>query len=695
MSEEYSLTEYARSLAARVTERALEFSDEHSPDSPTSFREDAFTAVVVEILEDLGQLADVELCYFDQRIGRYAAKVNGWSVEEDGRQVDLVSTIYTGSQQIESVSGGQLRETASRAARVLAEAHRGLHSQMEPASPAYDMMERLNELQDGVTRVRAVLLTDGLARDMGVFDSGMDFEVVCEVWDLRRLLRVESSGLPYEPVEIDLAQRLGGPLPCLPAADSGYGTDTYLTVFPGELLYSLYHEFGPRLLELNVRSFLQARGKVNRGIRETLKEEPERFLAYNNGISVTAENVELAGKHNGAQAISRIVGLQIVNGGQTIASIHRAKDRDGLDLSNVAVQAKITVVRPEDIETLVPQISRYSNTQNRVNEADFSANHPFHVRLQQLSETIWALGEQHRWFYERARGQYQVARNRQATTAARRRHFDATTPSQQRFDKVKLAKYVNAWDQLPHIVGRGSQKSFVAFMERLAREHPHDWLPDAEYYRDLIAKAIIYKRAEKAARVHKFPAYRANAVAYTVSMISYRTAGRVDLPATWNRQECSPALAETIHDWMPVIYAEILDSAEMRNVTEWCKKEECWRHMQTLDLSVPEALEVELAEGQPLPTVGDLAERRGEGLTPQDRENIARVMQVTSSDWIHLCGWGSRTGHLAFWQIGIATTLATYAAMNYTKVPSKRQAHQGIEILRIADEERAWDERDD
>lgn len=694
MNEEIDLAEYARELAARVTEKAVEFSDEGSDVSTTAFREDAFTEVVLELLEDMGQVPSMELCYFDQRIGRYAAKVNGWSVDEENGQVDLVTTLYRNARDLESVPAGELKEAARRAARVVAEAHRGIHREMEPASPAFDMMQRLYRVRDQVARVRVVVLTDGLARDTGEMEHDIDLEVTHDVWDLRRLFRVESSGLPYEPIEIDIQRRLGRLLPCLPAPKNGSDYETFLAIIPGELLYSLYHEFGPRLLELNVRSFLQARGKVNRGIRDTLKDEPARFLAYNNGISITAEKVDVVRNGQDGEGIRRIVGLQVVNGGQTVASIHRAKDRDRQDLSNVSVQAKITVVSTDQIDSLVPQISRYSNTQNRVNEADFSANHPFHVRIQQLSETVWAPGEQHRWFYERARGQYQVAKSRQATTAARKRHFEETTPSQQRFDKVLLAKYVNAWDQLPHIVGRGSQKNFVAFMQGLAKEHRHDWEPDTEYYKRLIAKAIIYKRAEKIARMLKLPAYRANAVAYTVAMISFRTAGRVDLEELWNLQDCSQALADTMYDWMPVIWNEIQLSAGDRNVTEWAKKEECWRHMQTLDLAVPPELEQELAEGQPLPTVGDAAGQRGQGLTAEDRENIARVMQVPTEDWVHLSGWGSRTDHLAPWQIGIATTLATYAATRWSKVPSKKQAKQAVEILRVAETKQAWQERD-
>lgn len=263
-------------------------------------------------------------------------------------------------------------------------------------------------------------------------------------------------------------------------------------------------------------------------------------------------------------------------------------------------------------------------------------------------------------------------------------------PAARRFDKVLLAKYANSWASLPHIVSRGAQKNFVHFMERLAKQRPVSWGPDEDYYKDLIARAIIFKKAEKCARQHKFPAYRANAVAYTVALVSFRTAGRVDLSRIWTEQDCSAAIGATLYEWMPLVYDEIVESAGERNVTEWCKAEDCWRNMQTLNVSVSDALEDELSEGQPLPTVGNRRHQRGLGLSAEDRENIARVMQVTPEGWLHLIGWGSRSQKLRGWQIGIATTLAGYSATSWTKVPSKKQAKQGKEILHVAEGHGAW-----
>lgn len=678
--------EYFLTLVSRVANQAIEVATDTDNVGVVAFREEAFTQVVLATLEDLGQLADTQNCYFERRLGRGIGKANAWGLDEENGQVTFVTTIFRGLTEPANITRAEIIQSIERAHRVFLEAGRDWFSDMEPASDAYDMMQRLHEVRHHVNRVRIVAIVDGFAADIGKLEIGRDgLQVEADVWDLRRLFRADSSGLPYEPIEIDIVQRLGQPLPCIAAPESRAEFQVYLAIIPGTLLHQLYHEFGPRLLELNVRSFLQARGKVNRGIRDTLKNEPSVFIAYNNGISATAEWVETTNSDSGL-AITRVRGLQIVNGGQTVASIHRARDRDKIDLVDVYVQAKVTVVRPEQVEIMVPAISRFANTQNRVNDADFSANHPFHVKLQQLAITIWVPGEQSRWFYERARGQYEVAQHRDGTTKSQLSRFKEANPPKQRFDKVSLAKSENSWSLLPHIVSRGAQNNFVAFMEQINKERGNRWEPDVEYYRHCIAKTIIFKHAERLARQHAFPGYRANAIAYTVALVSYRTAGRIDLDQIWNNQAPSKALDDMLDIWMPEVYDSFVQSAAGRNVTEWCKKEECWRHIQTLDLEVPADLEMELAEGQALPEFSTRAGTEASILSPKDRENIARVMQVSAEEWVQISGWGSRTSRLQSWQCGIATTLASYSAGGWAKIPSQKQANQGVKILEQADQ---------
>jgi len=683
MADDRELNEFAAQLQSEVMEQSQGLADgEVEGDPGVDFKENVFTQLLIEELGDAGAIDGADICHYAARTGSGHVKVNAYAVDEEDSRVDLFTTIYRHESVPPALNATDVKHAFERALRLFHQAGRGVHASMEPASEAYSMMEMLHRAHNTTRRVRVFLLTDAIAPSTDEQSLG-DPDARGHVWDIRRLFRLKASGLPYESIEIDVEQLAGAPLPCLQMAAEGaadYGA--FLAIFPGELLYRIYDEYGSRLLELNVRSYLQQRGKVNRGIRNTLLQEKSRFFAYNNGLSATAESIELEGKNGAPMAIRRIRGLQIVNGGQTIASIHRACKTDGADLSGVFVQVKLTVVNAEQIEDLVPQISRYANTQNKVNEADFSSNHPYHVELERLSRTVWAPGEQSRWFYERARGQYQVAKGKQATTPAKRRRFQQTMPASQKFTKTDLAKYVNSWDQLPHVVSRGSQKNFVQFMSAVDRRGS-EWLPDVDYYRQLIGMAIIFKTAERVARSLAFPAYRANAVTYTVAYLSYRTLGRVDLRAVWDGQAASAAVQEALEAWMPEVYQAIVESAGERNITEWCKKEDCWHAVHVLDLPVSQELQDELAEGQPLPNVGYAARAGRLSLSHADRENMARVMRLSDTDWLNICRWGQKTGALKEWQSGIASTLSGYAAGGWQKVPSAKQAFQGVRIIEL------------
>jgi hypothetical protein len=526
-----------------------------------------------------------------------------------------------------------------------------------------------------------VVLVDGIAKK-AEFEQPEGLPIVIvDVWDHVRLHRVCTSGLPYDPVEIDLLYHIGEPLPYVASGQDAADHSCYLTIFPGELLHDLYDRHGARLLELNVRSYLQARGKVNKGIRKTLLEDPDHFLAFNNGISATVEELEFAAGPVGTKGIVRMKGLQIVNGGQTTASIHRAKKQDGSDLSRVQVQVKITVVKPEHLDTLVPCISRYSNTQNKVNETDFSANHPYHVQLQQLSQTVWAPGEVSRWFYERARGQWEVARAREGTTPVRRAEFDLRTPKQQKIDKTMLAKTENSWNSKPHIVSLGGQKNFVEFMIGVGED-----VPDEIEYRKIIARVILFKAAEKIARQIGFSAYRANAVTYTIALLSYRTLGRIDLDRIWRDQAIPLVVEETLMEWMPVVHSCITDTAfeENKNVTEWAKNTKCWAVVQNLDVRIPVELRATLGEGLPRPNVGAFRNGdTGEVLAEEDLRRQETVMAMSAEDFSTLFRRISKyldshgMPHMAWSAMtGCITTVLTYAENGWTRIPTPKQTKQ-------------------
>ena len=554
-----------------------------------SFREDEFTRLMIEYLIEAGELEDGHVCYFCSR----GIKVNGYNIQEDEGRLDLFISIYTQNASPATIRKENVESSFNQLLTFLSKAYAGYHKSIEEASPVFDLVQSIYTLRFQFTNIRFFLFTDGLTTLQEITKLKSHQKQIIEginysfnIWDLRRTQRCVMSGQKREAIEIDFQADYDFIIPCLamPASQSDYSA--YVAIIPGEILYKIYAEYGARLLERNVRSFLQAKGKVNKGIRKTILKEPHRFLAYNNGISATAESVKLVSLANGSQAIAGIRDFQIVNGGQTTASIYQAVKKDKADISGIYVQTKLTVVDRDQIDEIVPLISRYANNQNKVSEADFSANDPFHIRIEELSRTVWApttdgTQQQTRWFYERARGQYTDAKNRELTPA-RQKLFTKTHPPTQKFTKTDLAKFEHTWDQFPHIVSLGAQKNFSRFTLRLAEQAKFE--PDETYFRNLIAKGILFKSTEKIVDRQKFGGYRANIVTYTIAYLNFINEKNIDLNWIWRYQSIQTDLEQVISIVSRKVYEAIANSSEGRNVTEWCKKEACWLAIQKIDV---------------------------------------------------------------------------------------------------------------
>jgi hypothetical protein len=576
MNEDELLAAFAEDLRQSVLNRA-------SCEGEEEFEGDAFTQTMIDHLVDAGELDDGQPCYYKAR----GIEVHGYHASDDGSVLDLFSCIRTGSVPPSTVSKTEVEATVKRLTGYLLRVCDGNHQQLEEASPAYDMTLRISEIRNDVSQIRFFLFTDGVTTvKTKVSDKWQGKRIVFHIWDIRRLFRCVSSGQQREPIEVNFVKDFGGPVPCLSVPPSGQDYRAYLAILRGDVLCKLYEEYGPRLLELNVRSFLQARGGVNKGIRETILKQPDRFLAYNNGISITANAVKIVTLPDGGKGIAWAKDLQIVNGGQTTASIYHSTKKDKADPSTVHVQAKFSIVDGDHMKELVPLISRYANSQNKINEADFSANAAFHVQLEELSRTTWAPAadgsqRQTKWFYERARGQYLDAKARESTPA-KKREFESIWPTSQKFTKTDLAKFENTWAKLPYKVSFGAEKNFREFTLQI--QDGAEPNVDKAYFQDVIAKAILFRRAEKIVQAEKFGGYRANIVTYSLAYLACRHASQIDLDRIWKSQDISAKIADAITRTCREIHAAIVDPPGGRNVTEWCKKEACWDRVRNLKI---------------------------------------------------------------------------------------------------------------
>ncbi|MCG3773517.1 MAG: hypothetical protein JW395_0325 [Nitrospira sp.] len=440
-------------------------------------------------------------------------------------------------------------------------------------------------------QIRIYVLTDRQAKSKNFKAREVSGKTVkLEVMDIERLHRHWSEGKPRDELVLNLEEVTGGALPCVYVPGEMADYDYAMTIFPGEALRFAYEKYGARLLEANVRSFLSVTGKVNRGIRDTLKNDPEKFMAYNNGIVLIADELELGKTNSGGPGIKWLKGLQIVNGGQTTASIYFSKKRSPeIDLRQVRVPAKIIVLKSTnsaDEESLISNISKYANSQNSVKLSDLSANKPFHVEIEKLALSTYCPDGTSRWFYERAAGSYNVMLARDGTTPVRLRQLKEAIPPARKITKTDLAKYLNAWDELPHLVSLGSQKNFEKFMERFDEGIEGLAVPDVPQYKRMIAKAILFKTAQKLIRP-AFQAFQANITAYVVSLLENRIGSKLDLDQIWLQQSLPSQLTQQIQTWAVEVNRVLHDSAGGRMVSEWSKKPECWEAVRSAPYTPP------------------------------------------------------------------------------------------------------------
>ncbi len=549
----------------------------------------AFTELAADHLIDAGEFAAFDEAYHAQR-GIEVHGSAGDPRDSDG-VLSLVVAVWDDSPELATL-GKQEVDASFRRLKGFLRASMGTtwHS-WEESGVGYGLAALIHDRRTQLKGVRLYLVSNKKlsSRIRDFVDDQIDgIPIYHRIWDIERLKQLIDSGREREEMVIDLEDRFGRTLPCLPAHYGDADHRAFLAVVPGEMLAQLYEEWGTRLLEQNVRVFLQARGKVNQGIRDTIKNEPSMFFAYNNGITATAEDVETVDR-DGSIYIRTLRNLQIVNGGQTTASIFTTgRGRDASDLSRVFVQMKLSVVPPEDVPVVVPNISRFANSQNTVKAADFFSNHLYHVRLEEASRrTVTPMSgtqvHSTRWFYERARGQYQDARARNKA-GAERRTFDREFPRSQVFTKTDLAKFSNVWRLIPHIVSRGAQKNFAEFAEYIDEA----WGKNASdfsdlYFRETIAKAIVFRQLEKLISKQQWyeGGYRANVVAYAIARLAHAVKEEkkvVNFEAIWKLQSMTEAIESMLLEVAERMHRVLLSPPEgVRNISEYAKREVCWK----------------------------------------------------------------------------------------------------------------------
>ncbi len=698
------IEKYYQSLSQDVVARQLANEDGDT-------QEQAFTRLFLDLLSDAGETENTSVAFDEKDLGtRKQHKINGYAISDNYETVDLFITLYQPSEKITTVPKADVDQATTRITNFFRKAvYNNYENDVAESSPIFEFAHTLGsfqELRDNLIRVNVFILTNGEYKgEIPASTELSGYKIYYRVLDINYLYRISEES--RVPIEIDFDED-NFKIPCLAASSENDDYEAYVAILPGECLYNLYERFGARLLEQNVRSFLQFTGKINKGIRETIKTEPHMFFAYNNGIAATADHIDL---DDTGRYITKINNLQIVNGGQTTASIYHTHKKDRADISNIYVQIKISVIKKQDqFSEIVSRISKYANTQNKVNDADFTANNPYLIEFEKMSRMILTpLSSesplQTTWFFERARGQYKSLRQKDGFTKSRQKAFDQKFPSRQVITKVELAKYINAYSEVydgkklvigPHIVARGNEKNFARFI--------NNNLPDSVkkinnvYFEDAVAKAILFKTADKRygtkANDYNIGELKQIVVPYTIALLTHITEGKLDLYKIWKNQQLSPALSDFIYDLMKQVNAFMLKESPSAYYTEWAKKEECWERIKEYSFGYDLSdIKDDLINPENPPQRKVISD--SETKTGAYEYEMGIIRSIPVSLWNKIAEWGQQSGFLAITYQTAARDIAYKLKYHHLITePDRRRAmgvyeivcKHNIELLDEADE---------
>jgi len=667
-------------LSAKEMERFKDFQDSIMDEVGSLGSEVNLSSALLKVFEPIlveqGDTQEIHLVSHEDTTGRNRCKFDGFCLNDSVDRVDLFISFLVEEENAQ-IGWSEIEKVAQKAARTLRYASNGDFERFE--GEAQDTVVTISKEMGLRKTGRIFVITNGIIRNPDTFienESIEGFKLSIEAYDLVRFDRLNSSTSSLDDIYIDFESIFGKGLPCVEEKNPNKDYSSFLAILPGDLVFDLFEKFGPKLYEYNVRSFLQARGKVNKGIRDTLINEPDKFLAYNNGIVATASEIEIETEYS-HPIIKSVRGLQIVNGAQSTASIHRAKKVDGADLSNVSLSAKFTLLKGELNENFVSNVSLYANSQNNIQIADLSANNPILIGIERLSEITWCPGEQSKWFFDRARGSYQMAQFQAGTTKSKREKFKEECPPNQVIKKTDISKVFNCWDLKPHYVAAGAQKNFSNFMADLKDAGYKDWEPDKEYYVKLVALIIIYKAIEKEIRAQKFPAYRSTIANYLLAFLSLKAETSLDFDYIWQNQSISEAFQREIRRLAPIIDKSIRKAAGALNVTEYAKKEACWNEIQSTDYAMPSGSIPEFG-GDPEPVV------------ESDESNlIAWVRSLDLEDLATMQFFGHTSNKLKDLETRIIGTVINYAKAGWPNPnhPSIKQSRHIRNAHRVCKKE--------
>lgn len=562
---------------------------------------DAFINDVCDMLiNDFNLINDYCLCNFDWKNGTRSfksMKIDAFSVDLVSNKVNLIIADFN-ENEIKNITNENKNNLSALMLNFFENVLKGFFKETEQSAVYTQAAVEILDSLSSIDKIHLFILSTnkigGNVKDLllqPLIFQGRVFKVKLDVIDFDRIYKTKAELFEKDDIIIETSKYGVNGIPCI-KADLGTDTyDSYLAVIPGEFLADIYDDYSSQLLESNVRSFLSFRGGINKGIRGTILNCRDKFFTYNNGISATAKSIECEFVDGEGLLIKKFVGLQIINGGQTTASLASTRIKDKASLRNIYVQMKLTVVKENDPE-FISNIAKFANSQNKVTSADLNSNHPYYTRIEELSRKIFAPAVngnpyQELWFFERARGQYEQPMIKM-TTKKQRDDYQKIRPKDKKFTKTDLAKFINSANMQPYYVSWGADVNATKFQEQIQTLWEKDNSQFNEYYyRELIGMAIIYKSLERIISKQDWyienRAYRPQLVTYTFAKFVYEVKNikmNIDYKAIWECQAIPSVMEKELATISRLSFDNMYGRREISNISTYCKTKQCWERLR-------------------------------------------------------------------------------------------------------------------
>lgn len=633
----------------------------------------AFGEEIKPILQDQLKILDdfdSSVFFAHEHIGKIRKEyVNAASVEDATNQINLLRIEFDPSSEMKTLTSEEIYDYFRCLTGFISNIFEtDIHNNHPDSSPEASLVSDIRQNINSIVTINCIIVSNNklssrfsiASKEPSITVRGREIAVKLTVLDIERIMKYKQTG-QEEPVSIRTKDFGCKGIPYIPADIHSDKYQAYIAVVPGEFLANIYKEYNSRILQGNVRSFLTTRGKINKGIENTIRNEPDKFFSYNNGICTTADSIETE-NINGKSYIVKFDNLQIINGGQTTATLAsttiKRSGKPVADLSNIYVQMKLTIVNDKSDREFTYHIAEYANSQNKVTSSDLASNHPLYTTLETISQHLYTPQDRYqkstKWFFERNRGAYE--QNTLLMSKSDSLKFKEINPKQQVIKKTDLAKYENSYMRKPYEVSWGAEVNLEDYQEYVKKEYDKDKNRfNQNFYKELVGKAILYKHI--GALISDSSWYKEN-IGYRAQLVTYTFSKLMDVLETKNARFDFMQLWQTqsAPEYLDDLILEIAEKCSdyfyngehpEKNISVLCKKEDCWKAIKSIPISVDDAIRAKILISESEYKAKQVAAKHEQKLD-NEIADLTLIYRISPSDWRKCLEAGSAQGVLSF-----------------------------------------------